>query len=308
MTQPARITLAHSPDADDLVMWWPLTGAKAPDGGPILGVPAEPSLDTLGFAFETIAADIHELNRRASESGDLDVTAISAYTYPFVRDRYRITRCGASFGDGYGPKVVVRADSPIMCDGCLKRQRPRIAVPGDRTTAFLTLSIVLGQPFDYVVMPFRDIAPAVASGRVGAGLLIHEAQLTFADLGLRQVIDLGAWWKARMGLPLPLGLNVLRRDLDARHGPGALERVAALLHGSVAFARSHPDECRALLRAGIGERPEWADDALVNRYLDMYVNESTADMGTTGRQSLERLYAEGANLGLCPEAGPIDPA
>lgn len=305
-TATGTITLAHSPDADDLVMWWPLTGMRGPDGAPLPGELGRPALDTRGFAFRTVAADIHELNGRAEERGDLDVTAISAYTYPFVAERYRITSCGGSFGDGYGPKVVVRRDSSVMCDGCLRGQKPSFAVPGDRTTAFLVLSILLGQPFDYEVVPFQDVAGAVLGGKAGAGLLIHEAQLTFESMGLRQVIDLGAWWKQKTGMPLPLGLNVIRRDLDARFGEGTVETVAGLLAESVRYARAHPAECRRFLMDRVGDRPEWADDALVERYLGMYVNEMTADMGDVGRRSLARLYAEAAACGMAPEVGVID--
>ncbi len=293
-----NLTLAHSPDADDLVMWWPLTGADNPDG--------QPAFDTRGFTFETLAADIHTLNQRAAVEADLDITAISAYTYPFVKDRYRITACGGSFGDGYGPKVVVLKDSSIMCDGCLRGQKPKYAVPGDRTTAFLVLSIVLGQPFEYEVMPFEEIAPAVASGKVQAGLLIHEAQLTHEALGLKQVIDLGAWWKKQTDLPLPLGLNVMRRDLDTRHGEGATDTIASLLADSIAHARSNPDICRRILLDRVGDRPEWADDALVEQYLGMYVNDLTADMGQVGRAALERLYTDAVNTGMCPPAGSLD--
>ncbi len=300
------LTLAHSPDADDLVMWWPLTGVRGADGGALAGDLGRPAVDTDGFEFLTLAADIDALNRRALERHDLDVTAISAFTYPFVKDHYRITRCGGSFGDGYGPKVVVRADSTVMCEGCLRSQRPRIAVPGDRTSAFLALSILLGKPFEHVVLPFEEIAGVVASGEVGAGLLIHEAQLTFQTLGLRQVIDLGAWWKGETGLPLPLGLNVIRRDLDDRFGSGTGAAVAAMLRGSVAHARSRPADCRRVLLERVGRRPEWADDALVQRYLAMYVNDLTEDMGDVGRRALERLLGEGASRGLCPGAGPID--
>lgn len=300
------ITLAHSPDADDLVMWWPLTGMTARDGTPLPGDASRPAIDTKGYSFETLAADIHTLNQRAAGRGDLDVTAISAYTYPFVQDRYRITTCGGSFGDGYGPKVVVRQDSPIMCDGCLRGQKPKFAVPGDRTTAFLTLSILLGQAFEYEVLAFQDVAGAVTSGRAQAGLLIHEAQLTYASLGLREVVDLGAWWKRRTGLPLPLGLNVIRRDLDTRHADGTVATIAGLLGESVRYARAHPAKCRRYLLDRVGDRPEWADDALVEQYLGMYVNDLTADMGEAGRRSLERLYAEAAECGMAPEAGAID--
>ena len=300
------ITLAHSPDADDLVMWWPLTGRTAPDGSPLPGEAGKPALDTKGFTFQTLAADIHTLNQRAAKQGDLHVTAISAYTYPFIKGRYRITSCGGSFGDGYGPKVVVTKDSSIMCDGCLRGQKPTFAVPGDRTTAFLALSILLGQPFDYEVLPFQDVAAAVSSGKAGAGLLIHEAQLTYESLGLREVIDLGAWWKKRTGLPLPLGLNVIRRDLDTQHGHGSVETIADLLAESVRYARAHPAECRRFLLDRVGDRPEWSDDALVEQYLGMYVNDLTADMGQTGRGALERLFADAAEHGLAPDPGPID--
>ncbi|HZW09016.1 MAG TPA: MqnA/MqnD/SBP family protein [Phycisphaerales bacterium] len=306
MSHGATLTLAHSPDADDLVMWWPLTGMLAPDGAPLPGADGRPAVDCPGLRFETLAADIHTLNRRAIERHDLDVTAISAYTYPFVREHYRITRCAASFGDGYGPKLVVARDSPIMCGACVRGQRPRIAVPGDRTTAFLALSVLLGGPFEHVVMPFEAIAPAVAAGEVGAGLLIHEAQLTYAELGLRQVVDLGEWWKRETSLPLPLGLNVVRRDLDDRFGAGTLASVARALHASVAHARRHPEQCRGVLLARVGERPEWADASLVERYLGMYVNGMTEDMGDLGRTSLRRLLGDASARGLCPPPGPID--
>ena len=292
------ITLAHSPDADDLVMWWPLTGDGTPEG--------KPALDTRGFAFETTAADIHTLNQQAAADAPHDITAISAYAYPFIKSVYRITACGGSFGDGYGPKVVVKQGSSIMCDGCLRGQKPKYAVPGDRTTAFLVLSIVLGQPFEYEIMPFEAIAPAVAAGEVEAGLLIHEAQLTHDALGLKQVIDLGAWWKKQTDLPLPLGLNVIRRDLDTRHGKGTTETLAGLLAESVAYARAHPETCRKILLDRVGERPEWADEALVERYLGMYVNDLTADMGDAGRAALERLYTDALNTGMCPPAGTLD--
>lgn len=307
MATPPPITLAHSPDADDLVMWWPLTGIRRADGSPLPPPDGDPAIDTAGYTFIPLAADIDTLNRRALERADLDITAISAFTYPFVRDRYRITVCGGSFGDGYGPKVVVRKDSPVMCEGCLRSQKPRIAVPGDRTTAFLALSILLDRPFEHVVMPFDRIAGAVASGQVHAGLLIHEAQLTFESLGLRQVVDLGAWWKRDTGLLLPLGLNVVRRDLAERYGESGLAAVAGLLRRSVAHARSHPDGCRRALLQGVGDRPEWADEPLVRTYLDMYVNELTEDMGPAGRRALERLLGDAAARGLCPAPGPIDP-
>lgn len=300
------LTLAHSPDADDLVMWWPLAGMRDVEGRPLGGTDGQPTLDTRGFTFDPVAADIQALNERATNTGDLDITAISAFTYPFVQDRYRITACGGSFGDGYGPKIVVRQDSSVMCEGCLRGQRPRFAVPGDRTTAFLVLSVLMDGPFEYEAMPFHEITGAVAEGRADAGVLIHEAQLTHGELGLREVADLGAWWKQETGLLLPLGLNVIRRDLNERFGAGSEQTVAALLSESVAHARAHPEACRRFLLARVGERPEWRDDALVERYLGMYVNDLTADMGMAGTEALEHLFQEAAARDLCPAVGALD--
>ena len=303
---PIRLTLAHSPDADDLVMWWPLTGLHHANGSPFSGADGKPALDTHGITFELIAADIHTLNTRAANQHDLDITAISAMTYPLVKDHYRITACGGSFGRGYGPKVVVKKDSSIMCDGCLRGQKPTIAVPGDKTTAFGVLAMVLDGPFEHVIMPFEQIAPAVAAGEVGAGLLIHEAQLLYQSLGLREVIDLGIWWEKQTSLPLPLGLNVIHRKLDKTYGQGTSETVAQLLSQSVRYARAHPAVCQRLLLDRVGDRPEWADQTLVTRYLDMYVNDLTEDMGSQGRDALGRLFAEAASRNLCSEPGPID--
>jgi 1,4-dihydroxy-6-naphthoate synthase len=162
-------------------------------------------------------------------------------------------------------------------------------------------------------MLFSDVVAAVTSGRCGAGLLIHEAQLNFADAGLRPIADLGAAWKTRTGLPLPLGLNVVRRDLDARFGTGSEKEVAVLLESSVRHCRTHTDASRRFLRLhasggpdGLGAREEWADDALLDRYMAMYVNDDTEDMGRRGEQALARLYADAHAAGLCPDPGPID--
>lgn len=304
MTIERSLTLAHSPDADDLVMWWPLTGMRRPDGSAFEGDRGRPALPTRGWTFAPIAADIHTLNERAVGKHDLDITAISAFTYPFVREHYRVTRCGGSFGDGYGPKVVVSAGSSLSSIADL--QGASFAVPGDRTTAFLALRLLLGEDFAYTVVPFQDVASTVAAGGADAGLLIHEAQLTFGSAGLRLVADLGAWWKDRCGRPLPLGLNVIRRDLDDRFGPGATTEIAELLRASVRHARSEPAECRALLRELVADRPEWADDALVDRYLGMYVNEITEDMGEPGREALAALLHGAADLDLAPAPGELD--
>lgn len=291
------LRLAHSPDSDDLVMWWPIVGGEG--GG-------EPVVDTGRFRFEPVARDVERLNKEAAGEGvnrgggGYDITAISAATYPRVADRYVVTRCGGSFGEGYGPKVVVRKDASIKCAICLGSTDPVIAVPGVNTTAFMVLNMVLGREPRFVEMPFEQIMDAVVGGeRAGAGLLIHEAQLMFASAGLREVVDLGQWWQGEHDLPLPLGLNVIRRDLDDRFGPGSCEEVAAILGQSVAYAREHADESRRFLAQQAGARPEWRDEELVDRYLSMYVSDLSADMGERGVRALQRLYEAGAEAELC---------
>jgi 5,8-dihydroxy-2-naphthoate synthase len=295
------IRLAHSPDSDDLVMWWPLVGL---DG---LGA----VIDTAGFAFELVARDVEELNKIAVDPrADLyDATAISCGAYPKIHDRYAITRCGGSFGEGYGPRVVVREDTPVLTPAELRGLR--IAVPGVNTSAFLTLSILLGarrgEPaFEPVEMLFSEIPGAVSRGQVDAGLLIHEAQLTFGQLGLREVANLGVLWEQETELPLPLGLNVVRRDLDERFGAGTAARVGSVLSASVRYAVDHPGECREHLQANKGDRTEWDDPELVDRYLAMYVSDLTIDMGERGVAAIAYLFGRGAEAGLCVDPGVIE--
>jgi 5,8-dihydroxy-2-naphthoate synthase len=295
------IRLAHSPDSDDLVMWWPLVGL---DGSGAV-------IDTGGFDFELVARDVEELNKIAVDaSADLyDATAISCGAYPKVCDRYAITRCGGSFGEGYGPRVVVREDANVRMPMDLRGLR--LAVPGVNTSAFLTLSILLGarrgEPaFEPVEMLFSEIPGAVARGEVDAGLLIHEAQLTFEDMGLREVANLGVLWEQETELPLPLGLNVVRRDLDERFGAGTVARVGSVLSASVRYAVDHPGECREHLQANKGDRTEWDDPELVNRYLAMYVSDLTIDMGERGVAAIAYLFGRGAEAGLCVDPGVIE--
>lgn len=250
------LTLAHSPDPDDAFMWWPLTGKIEPpreawtDSASVKHARqlSPPPLDTPGIEFRALPADIEMLNRRAIARGDLDITALSVRTFADVQDRYAITSCGASFGDGFGPKVVAGTDNKsIRCEGCLRRPEVRIAIPGRRTTAFLMLGMILGAEAaasvdKFVELPFDQIIGAVSRGEVDAGLVIHEGQLTFGDAGLRLVIDVGAWWKEKTGLKLPLGINAVRRDLDERYGKGTRESVGGLLKQSVAYAMQRWDE------------------------------------------------------------------
>ena len=291
------IRLAHSPDSDDVVMWWPLVGL----GG------SGPAIDTSGFVFTLEARDVEELNKMVAgkERNGYDVTAISCATYPVVADRYVITRSGGSFGEGYGPRVVVRAEH---ADGGVNALRSkRIAVPGVNTTAYLVLRLMLGaDSFEAVEMLFSDIPGAVMRGDVDAGLLIHEAQLTHESLGLTEVANLGVWWATQTELPLPLGLNVVRRDLDARFGPGTIKVLDGVLTASVEHAVSHPIQSREHLRANRGDRAEWDDATLVDRYLAMYVSALTQDMGERGRRAIAELLGRGAKADLCRAVGQID--
>ncbi len=290
------LTLAHSPDSDDCVMWWPLTGFEATGN--------RPAIDTGPFRFQTLAEDIQRLNRRAIERGDLDITAISAAAYPGIARRYAITSSGGSFGEGYGPKLVIRAGGESEH---ASQTRLRIAVPGRNTTAFMVLSLMLGpDTFEPTELLFSDIPPAVHRGEYDAGLLIHEAQLSFESLGLVEIADLGVWWTQATGLPLPLGLNVIRRDLDHRFGAGASAAVSRTLATSIWHAVENPTLSRDFLRSLGADRPEWSDPALLDPYLRMYVSGLTLDMGDRGRAALRRLFSEANTAGLCPNPGQID--
>ncbi|HBS28577.1 MAG TPA: ABC transporter substrate-binding protein [Phycisphaerales bacterium] len=288
------LTLAHSPDPDDVFMWWPLGSESEP-----------PVFDTHGFRFHPIAEDIQQLNRRAITSGDLDITAVSIHTYPHIKDRYRLTSCAGSFGDGYGPKLVVRADRRgRVADPLAFVADPStlVAIPGVNTTAFLVLRVLVGREFRFVELPFDEIPGAVQRGEAAAGLLIHDAQLTYARHDLAELLDIGLRWRDAKGLPLPLGGNAVRRDLDERFGPGALEAVGRLLCRSIAHALDHRRE--GMER--IGARYPELDSSTLDRYLSMYVSQRTLDPGPDGRRAIAELLALGRSSGLSPDAGPLD--
>ena len=313
-----RLTLAHSPDPDDAFMWWPVTGKIEPTGARLEGAAGEPVLPCGGIRFDALPADIHVLNQRAIRSGDLDVTALSVRAYADVKSRYQITRCGASFGDGFGPKVVVSgARGTMLTRDDLRRRDVRIAIPGRQTTAFLLLGMVLGESLRlnaerFIELPFEQIIPAVVRGDVEAGLVIHEGQLTFVDAGLAMILDVGAWWKERTGLKTPLGINAVRRDLDARFGEGTKSKVGDLLFASVKYSVEHREEStRYTLPFALANTQKSADGGKptlerVDRYCRMYVNDMTEDMAEEGALAIGRLLGEGASLGLCPDPGEID--
>ena len=284
------LTLAHSPDPDDAFMWWPLLEL---DGAP-------PAIDTGEFSFSVVAQDIEALNARAEEAGDLDITAMSCAQYPRVQDRYVLTACGASLGDGYGPKLV--SAQPMSTDALAVSGGP-VAVPGMRTSALGTMRLLFGSRMPAVESAdFAQIGELVAAGRYPAGIVIHEGQLTFKELGLHLVADLGAWWMQRTGLPLPLGVNAIARDLDDRFGPGTMERVAVLLRESVTHALADRERSiRYAMQFGRG-----LDAATVDAFVRLYVNRWTLDFGGDGRAAVRCFLGELAEIGAVPAAREIE--
>ncbi len=281
--QPTSIRLGHSPDPDDAFMFYAL--AQDP-----------PLIATHGWRFEHVLQDIQTLNQRAMK-GELEITAISIHAFPYVADKYALTHCGSSMGDGYGPMIVTR--KPMSIDDLRGKT---IAVPGKLTTAFLTLQLLLGKEdgknFVSKVIMFDEIPAAVARGDVDAGLLIHEGQLTFKQLGLHLVVDLGVWWQAQTGLPLPLGGNVIRRDLGER----AMNDVTGVLRESIRYSLEH--RAKAVdysLKFGRD-----LDRALADKFVGMYVNDWTLDYGEKGRRAIELLLKRGAEAGIVPAIEKIE--
>jgi 1,4-dihydroxy-6-naphthoate synthase len=239
-------------------------------------------VDTRGFEFEHVLESIQTLNEWALE-GRLDVSALSLHTYPFVQDRYVILPHGASIGSGYGPVVVARDRLTKE-----KLRKANIAVPGRMTTAFLVLRLYLGD-FEYHEVPFDRVLDEVVLGRADAGLVIHEGQLTYERHGLEAVVDLGEWWLLETGLPLPLGINVAKRDL----GEETLHELSAVLRESIAAGLASRREALAYaLQFGRG-----LDEALADRFVGMYVNELTEDYGDEGREAVAELLRRGEQVG-----------
>jgi 1,4-dihydroxy-6-naphthoate synthase len=271
-----RIAVAHSPDSDDAFMFYALAKGR---------------IETDGIQFEHVLSDIETLNRAAFE-GKYEVTAVSFHAYAHLTDRYMLLPHGASMGSNYGPVVVVRNDGPVSLAGVT------VAVPGTLTTAYLALRL-FDPTVETVVMPFDEIQEAVAAGEVAAGLLIHEGQLTYRDEGLRKIVDLGEWWAERTsGLPLPLGGNLIRRDL----GPETIARVSRLLHDSIEHGLTHREEAlEYAMQFGRG-----LDRAKADRFVGMYVNDLTLAYGDQGRVALRRLLDEAWAAGLIPRPVTIE--
>ena len=261
------IRLGHSPDPDDAFMFWGLASGE---------------VDPRQFEFEHVLRDIQTLNQWALD-GKLETTAISLAAYPLVQERYVLLPHGASMGSGYGPVVVAREEMSVSDIRDIE-----IAVPGELTTAFLVLRMCVGG-FRYREVPFDQIIDEVTSGRADAGLLIHEGQLTYADAGLKKVVDLGEWWLLETGLPLPLGANVARRDL----GAGTLFDLSDVLRESIQAGLDNRDEAmKYALQFGRG-----LDTELADRFVGMYVNELTCDYGDEGRQAVRELLKRAEALG-----------
>lgn len=274
MSQPEQIRIGHSPDSDDAFMFYAIANGLIP---------------TDGFEIVQVAEDIESLNQRAV-NGELEVTAISVHAYAYVAQHYALMPCGASIGDRYGPLVV--AKEPMQREDLAGK---KIAIPGEMTTAYLTLRLC--QPdFNPQVVQFDQILPYVQEGNADAGLIIHEGQLTYGRAGLHKVVDLGEWWHEETGLPLPLGANAIRRDL----GKDKIRRITALIKQSIQYSLEHRE-------GGLAYAMNYAGDMeteLADRFVGMYVNDYTLDYGEKGRAGVRELMERGYRSGVIPH--PVD--
>jgi 1,4-dihydroxy-6-naphthoate synthase len=278
-TANKTLLLGHSPDPDDAFMHYALAADK---------------LDTGGLHFEHKLEDIETLNRRAL-TGDYDITAVSIHGYAFVADKYALLNHGASMGEGYGPRIVAREEFGL--DALQKGKGKRLAIPGEWTSAHLATQMRIGE-YDYEIVEFDQIPAAVAEGRFDAGVLIHEGQLTFQELGLVLLDDLGVWWGSETGgLPLPLGGNTVRRD----HGE-MISVISKLLQDSIRYGLEHRKEAvEYALQFGRDLTIEQADE-----FIGMYVNERTLDYGDDGRESVRLFLKRAADMGVIPAMPPLD--
>jgi 1,4-dihydroxy-6-naphthoate synthase len=265
------LSVGHSPDPDDAFMFYALAHNKIPTGN-------------LAFAHQL--QDIETLNRRCLNQ-ELDISAISLHAFAYLSDKYALLSSGCSMGDRYGPMVVAKKAYTID-----ELKSLRIAVPGTLTTAFLSLSLLLGSKFQYEIVPFDEILNAVEQGKVDAGLIIHEGQLTFQNQGLKLVVDLGVWWYEKTGLPLPLGGNVVRKDL----GADIISEASRLIRESINYGLDHRKEALAYaLQYGRD-----LDTGLADKFVGMYVNDWTVDYGEKGRKAVQLLLTEGHKAGVIP--------
>jgi 1,4-dihydroxy-6-naphthoate synthase len=274
--QVRTISVAHSPDSDDAFMFYGLATNK---------------LETEGLKFEHTLKDIQTLNEDA-KNGVYDVTAISFHAYAYVSDKYALLPHGASIGDKYGPIVVTKEPRDPSEIGEMT-----VAIPGELTSAFLALRL-FNRDFKYIVVPFDEVIDAVQTGKADAGLLIHEGQLFYKQLGLDKVLDLGEWWHERTGLPLPMGGNAIKREL----GEDLMKQVSKHLHRSIVYSmENREDALQYALQFARDMAPEMAD-----RFVAMWVNDLTLDYGERGREGVRRLLTEGYEAGIIPHKVNID--
>ena len=261
-----KIRIAHSPDSDDAFMFYGLASGKVPSPG---------------YELEHVLSDIETLNRAAFD-GRYEITAVSFHAYAHLTDKYILLPHGASMGDRYGPVVVARKDGPSSLKGV------RVAIPGELTTAFLSLRL-FDPEVEHVVMPFDQIQDKVHSGAVQAGLLIHEGQLTYAEEGLKKIVDLGEWWKRNTSLPLPLGGNVVRKDI----APPVRRDISEIIRDSIDYGLAHRDEAVAYSLAFARDM----NSQLASKFIGMYVNEFTRDYGESGRATIRKFLSDGYQKG-----------
>lgn len=276
-SSPRLITVGHSPDPDDAFMFYALAKDKIPTGN-------------LRFRHEL--QDIETLNRRALK-GELEVSAVSIHAYAKLLDKYALLPSGCSMGDRYGPMIVSPKSLSLS-----ELAQVKIAVPGTLTTAFLTLRLLLPQGFAYEVVSFDEIIPQVASGKYDAGLIIHEGQLTFHQQGLKLIIDLGVWWQDRTSLPLPLGGNVVRKDL----GTATMREISRLLQESIRYSLAHRQEALEYALAYARDM----DIRLADQFVGMYVNDWTLDYGPRGREAVRRLLEEAHRAGVIEQPVAVE--
>lgn len=271
------IQVGHSPDPDDAFMFHALANDK---------------IETGNYTFTHTLQDIETLNQRALKA-ELELTAVSLHGYAYLTDTYAVCACGASIGDNYGPMVVARQAGSI---DSLKGKT--IAIPGKLTTAFLALKLLLGDTFEYEIHPFDEILNLVEAGKVDAGLIIHEGQLTYGEQGLHLIVDLGVWWHDETGLPLPLGANAIRKDL----GEQAMHEVTALLKQSIQYGLDHRQEALDYaLQFGRN-----LDHGKADKFVGMYVNDWTLDFGPRGREAVQLLLNRGHEAGVIPKPVEVE--
>jgi 5,8-dihydroxy-2-naphthoate synthase len=281
------LTLGHSPDPDDAFMFYAM---------------AENKIDLRGYRFTHTLQDIQTLNERATR-GELHITAVSIHALAYVLDKYALLPSGASMGDGYGPLFIAANadDLSEAADDSAKKNwllEKTIAIPCRMTSAFLAAQLFLGRDFRHIVVPFDEIFAAVRSGKADAGLIIHEGQLTYAQEGFTGVFDLGEWWKRTRNLPLPLGGNVIRKDIP----PPIRHEISDILRESIAYGLKHrvPAVTHSMAHA------RGLDIPLADRFIGMYVNELTLDYGERGRAAVSKFLGEAASSGLIPSTTDLE--